>query len=63
MDIGGVKASYSMMAKASATGDVQRLIAMKVVKDQAAAQNQLVQKLILESQLKTNSKGNFDTYA
>ena len=63
MDIGDVNASYSMMARASAAGDVQRLIAMKVVKDQAAAQNQLVQKLILESQLKTNSKGNFDTYA
>ncbi len=65
MEIGGVGNTYAMMSKASATGDVQRQIAMKIVKDQAAAQEELIQKLIVESQVKTPQKSpyRFDTYA
>ncbi len=65
MEIGNVGSAYFTMAQASATGDVQRQIAMKIVKDQAAAQEELVQKLIVESQVNQpqQSQYRFDTYA
>ncbi len=65
MMVGNTQGAYNMMYKASAAGDVQRQIAMKIVKDQASAQEELVQKLIIESQVKAPkvSQYKFDVYA